>query len=218
MDNLTQAFKDHYTAAFRRHGATAKGVDWNDEGEVDFRYGKMIAVLAKDFANLPETPTLLDAGCGWGGLLRYLRSRDVAVEYTGIDIVPEMIESASKAFPGARFVCGDILGLDERAAYDFVVCSGILTLKLTAAIPEMERYARAFIRKMFGLCRHGIAFNMMSTRVNFMADNLYYQSPSEILTWMLSEVTPRVRVDHGYSSLGSGKGRLYEFTIYAFKG
>ena len=45
----------------------------------------------------------------------------------------------------------------------------------------MEAFARRLVRKLFDLCRYGIAFNMMSTRVNFMAPNLYYQNPVEML-------------------------------------
>ena len=58
---------------------------------------------------------------------------------------------------------------------------------------------------MFDLSRHGIAFNMMSTRVDFMADNIYYQNPADLLHWMRTELTPRVRLDHGYSMSWSWK-------------
>jgi hypothetical protein len=73
------------------------------------------------------------------------------------------------------------------------------------------------VRKMFELCRHGIAFNMMSTRVNFMVGNLFYQNPSELFAWLLSEISPRVRFDHGYSSLASGRGKFYDFTVYVYR-
>jgi hypothetical protein len=81
----------------------------------------------------------------------------------------------------------------------------------------MERHTKRLARKMFELCRHGVAFNMMSTRVNFMVDNLYYQNPADLLAWLLAEVSPRVRLDHGYSSLASGKGKFYDFTVYVYK-
>jgi len=50
-----------------------------------------------------------------------------------------------------------------------------------------------------------------------MVDNLYYQNPADLLAWMLTDLTPRVRLDHGYSSLASGKGKFYDFTVYAYK-
>jgi SAM-dependent methyltransferase len=218
MDKVSELMREHYARAFAEHGATAKGVDWNLQEDVDVRYGKMLEVFRKDFYDGPARPSLLDVGCGWGGLLQYAQARNAHFDYTGIDIVDEMIKHGRGAYPGARFLLGDVM--DAGAAggpYDFVVCSGILTLKLKLSAMEMERYAKRLIVRMFELCRHGIAFNLMSTRVNFMADNLYYQHPGEMLSWLLAEVSPRVRLDHGYSSLGSGKRRLYEFTAYVYK-
>jgi 2-polyprenyl-3-methyl-5-hydroxy-6-metoxy-1,4-benzoquinol methylase len=217
MDDITRTMHEHYTDTFALHGATARGVDWGAEDEVIVRYDKMLAVLKKDFAVLPSTPSLLDVGCGWGGLLRRARALNIPLEYTGTDIVEEMIVHGRNTYPGAQFIHGDVFDFAGEADYDFVVCNGILTLKLAATIPEMESHARRLIRKLFEQCRHGIAFNMMSTRVNFMANNLYYQNPAELMTWLLTEISPRVRLDHGYTSLGSGNGRLYEFTAYVYK-
>jgi 2-polyprenyl-3-methyl-5-hydroxy-6-metoxy-1,4-benzoquinol methylase len=208
----------HYSRTSAEHGATPRGVDWNRLEDVHIRYSKMLEVLRTDFLQLPGRPSLLDVGCGWGGLLEYAHSTGMSLDYTGIDIVKAMIEYGRSRFTEATFILGDILETNiVQGPFDFVVCNGILTLKPSVTIPEMERFAKHLIRTMFDLCRHGMAFNMMSTRVNFMVDNLYYQNPVEILSWLLSEISPRVRLDHSYSSLGSGKRRLYEFTAYAFK-
>jgi 2-polyprenyl-3-methyl-5-hydroxy-6-metoxy-1,4-benzoquinol methylase len=219
MDRIIDAMHKHYAAAFATHGATPKGVDWNLQEDVDARYGKMLEVLRKDFHESKPRPSLLDVGCGWGGLLEFANARGVALDYTGIDIVSSMVEHARGRHPGAAFLVGDVLVPGTVSGpYDFVVCNGILTLRPAGVtIPEMERFAKRLIRTLFDLCRHGLAFNMMSTRVNFMADHLHYQSPAELLAWLLSEVSPRVRLDHGYSSLGSGQRRLYEFTAYVYK-
>jgi hypothetical protein len=62
---------------------------------------------------------------------------------------------------------------------------------------------------MFSLARHGIAFNMMSSHVNFMAPNLYYKNPLEITAFCATELSRRFRVDHAYP--------LYEFTMYVYR-
>ena len=217
MDDVTKHLKEHYAAAFERHGATAKGVDWGEEADLVVRYDKMLAVMQKDFSELPPVPSLLDVGCGWGGLLRRARALALPVRYVGIDVVEPIIEHGRREFADADFRFGDVFELDAPSGFDFVVCNGILTLKLEVTIPAMEAFSRRLITKMFALCRHGIAFNLMSTRVNYMVDNLYYQSPVELLAWLLSELSPRVRLDHGYSSLVNGRGKFYDFTVYAYK-
>ena len=217
MDKITQTLKDYHTKVYESHGATAKGVDWNDEKELLVRYDKMLTVLQKDFFEQTDVATMLDVGCGWGGLWQHARSLGVPIKYHGIDVVESMIVDARNTFPDASFLHGDVFKMEDEGDFDFVVCNAILTQKHDISIIEMESYTKKLVRKMYALCRHGLAFNMMSTRVNFMVGNLYYQNPVELLSWLLAEVSPRVRLDHGYSSLANGKGKFYDFTVYVYK-
>lgn len=217
MDKLTELFRAHHDEKFRQHGATAKGVDWNDHGEMLFRYGKLMEVTRRDFDRPAGTPTLLDVGCGWGGLLQYCRDQSIPVAYTGIDVVESMVEHAGKAYPEGKFRVQDVFAMEGDSQYDYVVCNAILTQRLSASIIDMEAFANRMLHKLFALSRYGCATNFMSTRVNFMAENLYYRSPSELLAYCLSQITPRVRIDHGYSSLKSGRGKYYDFTVYLYK-
>ena len=217
MDQITQYLKNYYARTFEQHGATAKGVDWGDEQELLVRYDKMLAVMQKDFMAPIEKASVLDVGCGWGGQLRRANFLNIPLQYSGIDVVNEMILHGRAEFPDSEFIHGDVFELLEVDAYDFVICNAILTQKLSITNIEMEKFSRKLILKMYDLCRHGIAFNMMSTRVNYNVANLYYQNPSEMLSWLLSDVSPRVRFDHGYSSLASGKGKFYDFTVYVYK-
>ena len=214
MDNSTvnlgkpiiEAYRRHYAATFAEHGASSRGVDWGEQPDVDIRYGKMLEVIEQGAA---ACPSILDVGCGFGGLLDYAKRRGLELEYSGIDLVPEMIEHARNAHPAARFVVGDILAMTEAQCVDYVVCNGILTLKLEASILDMDRLARRLIRKMFSLARRGIAFNMMTSHVNFMAPNLYYKNPLETIAFCGTELSRRFRVDHAYP--------LYEYTVYVYR-
>lgn len=217
MDEITKILQAHYARTFEAHGATAKGVDWNDESEVLVRYDKMLAVLQKDFAPFASAPSLLDVGSGWGGMLRRAKELGIPLRYTGIDVVEEMIKHGKQEFKDAEFLFMDVFDLPDKPLYDFVVCNAILTQKLSVSIIKMERYLKEMALKMFKVCRHGIAFNVMSTRVNFTVNNLYYHNPSDLLSWLLEEVSPRVRLDHGYSSLNNGKGKFYDYTVYVYK-
>jgi len=206
MDPITEALRRHYADTFARHGANSQGVDWGaDASRMLLRYDKMLAVIeAKD-----ARPSLLDVGCGYGGLRTYAAERGVALDYTGIDVAENMVQWAQKQGGGA-FVCGDVLEHDFGREFDYVVCSGILTQKLQASTADMDRYAAQLIRRLFALCRRGAAFNVMTTKVNFFADNLYYRNPGEMLSWCLAEVTPRLRIDHAYPP-------LYEYTVYLYR-
>jgi SAM-dependent methyltransferase len=206
-DKIIDAYRAHYAASFACHGATSRGVDWGEQSDVDLRYSKMLEVIEPQSAG-GKPARVLDVGCGYGGLLEYAKSRRIVVDYTGIDLVPEMIEHARERHPDARFTVGDVLSSSDQLDVDYAICNGVLTLKLESSILDMDRFARRLIRKMFSIARRGIAFNMMSTHVNFSAPNLYYKSPVEILAFC-GELSRRFRMDHAYP--------LYEYTVYIYR-
>jgi SAM-dependent methyltransferase len=219
MDVITKSLADHYARTFDEHGAVARGVDWGPEADVRLRYDKMLAVIERDprsphpgpppRAGEGGRPSLLDAGCGYGGLLMYARERGMDLDYTGVDVCGNMIEHASAHVSGGRFLVRDVFDLDGEESFDYVVCNGILTQKLIATRAAMDDYAERLIRRLFALARRGVAFNVMTTHVNFMVENLYYRDPAEVLAWCVGEVTPRVAIDHAYP--------LYEFTTYLYR-
>jgi hypothetical protein len=145
-----------------------------------------------------------------GALLETLEARGMKAVYTGIDVVADMIFSAKARQPQRSWIVGDFLTWDSDRKYDFVVANGLLTQKMGTSIMDMNRFAQSLIIKMFDTCRIGVSFNMMSTFVNFQAPNLYYRSPSEMVAWCTSEVTPHVKLNAHYIP-------WFEYTISLFK-
>ncbi len=199
--------QQHYERKFNEHGATPLGVDWGCEESAHLRYKNMLALLPEE--STQENPvTLLDVGCGYGGLYQFSQSEKRNIAYTGLDICGDMIAFAQKNYPNATFQQMDFFNLPSTETYDYVLCNGILTQKLTATIREMDIFANQLIKKMFQNARRGIAFNLMSTRVNFMVDNLYYRNPIELFAYCFTELSPKIKLDHAYP--------LYEYTIYLY--
>ena len=95
--------------------------------------------------------TLLDAGCGGGYYLHSLRTRNVDVDYYGLDYTPEMIELARAEMPARtgvppeRFRVGAIEDLEGE--YDNVLCFNVLTNSPHYALP-LERLLRATKRRL----------------------------------------------------------------------
>jgi len=209
LSHIASVMKDHYEDSFRAYGPNSSGVDWGiDTSRMFLRYDNMLAIL--DAADTGKAPTLLDVGCGYGGLANYARQKGVVLNYTGIDIATNMISWAKKNVKKAKFIENDFLNHDFSVlSYDYVICNGILTQKLDTSLRDMDVYAKSLIRKMYGLCNKAIAFNMMTTYVNFFAPNLYYKHPAEIMSYCLSEISTKVKIDHSYG--------LYEFTAYIYK-
>lgn len=207
MDRISESLREHYKKTFQKHGATVKGVDWGEsEANLHLRYDKMLAVIEKGSA---EKPSVLDVGCGYGGLLDYMIKKGINLQYTGIDVEENMVIWAQNAHPEATFIRGDILEVRIDKQFDYVVCNGILTQKLDVQGLVMDEYAGKLIRTMFALCSKGLAFNVMTTKVNFFSNNLYYRNPAELLSWCLTEITTHIKLDHAY--------HLYEYTVYLYR-
>jgi SAM-dependent methyltransferase len=203
---ISASFIDHYTGLVRKHGPTPEGTDWRLQSNAEFGYQKMLEVIqAGDHG---RRVSFLDVGCGYGGLLAFAKERGIALDYTGIDIVADMIEHGKKLHPEARFRAGDFLDMEDIGQYDYVVCNGILTLKLASSMFDMTGYCHKLVRRMFGVARTGIAFNTMSNKVNYFSDNLFYQSPVEVLAFCFAELSSKVRLDHAYPR--------FEFTTYVY--
>jgi SAM-dependent methyltransferase len=207
---ISKAMKEHYSKTFSEHGTNSMGVDWGSQEDRAFLRHQKIADV---FDLKDEEFSVLDVGCGYGAFLDYLNDSKNSyknIEFVGIDVVPEMVETGQSNHPDARFICSDILQHNfEDQIFDYVVCNGILTQKLTANDDDMEDFAHQIIQRMFSLCRKGIVFNGMTSYVNFQVDNLFYKDPLEMLSWVMSEVSPHVKLNHAYP--------LYEYMIYAYK-
>jgi SAM-dependent methyltransferase len=207
MDPISKALGQHYSEKFSLHGPSPEGVDWgSDETKMFLRYNKMLRVADCLVRN---KPSLLDVGCGYGGLQQFAIAKKMDLDYTGIDVASNMIEWAGANLPSGNFIHGDILDYKFDREFDYVVCNGILTQKLETAGLQMDQFAAQLIRQMFSLCRIGIAFNVMTTKVNYYSNNLYYRNPAELFSWCLSEISPHIKLDHSYP--------LYEYTIYLYR-
>lgn len=207
MDPISKKLSEHYEGTFREFGRSSLGADWgSDEKKLELRYMNMLHVASKE-----KNPrwSLLDVGCGYGGLLTHARERGLEVSYTGIDAAPSMVTAARETFPESRFICGDYLDSSAELVADYVVCNGILTQKLDTSNITMDEYAARLIKALFSSCKKGAAFNIMSTKVNYFSSNLYYRNPAELIGWIMSEITPHFRIDHSYP--------LFEFTVYMYR-
>lgn len=183
-----QASIDNYRALYARYGRGPETAQASAEGQL-FRFAKLGEV--GDLAG----QSVIDIGCGLGDLYPYLRTRFGTIDYLGIDVVPELVRGAALLYPDARFLCRDLLEgpLPERA--DWV----LMSMLFNNALPhDAERFLREMVAAGFDLCRKGMAFNFISTYVNFRDSDLAYHDPVPILDFILRTLTPKVTLHHHY--------------------
>lgn len=176
-----------YTGFLREHGRTPEGVGSSPEGQ-RFRFAKLAEI-----ADL-RGRTVLDLGCGLGAFYPFLVERFGALDYTGVDIVPEAIESARAAHPGARFLVADLLSQDFAERFDYVLLSGLFNYK----VPGETSFLEPLLGRAFPLARLGLGFNFLSTHHNFAEPEMEYHDPARVLEFCVRELSPRVALHHHY--------------------
>ena len=192
----------YYTEALARHGASARGVDWNSEESQRLRFDQ----LARLWEPGQPPGSLNDYGCGVGALCEHLRGRGWTGAYTGFDIAPAMIATASDRFAGdaaAQFVGQE----GDLTIADVSVASGIFNVKLDADDGTWREYVERTLDRLREISRSAFAFNVLSTWSDpeRRRDYLFYADPADMLSYCQRRFSRHVALLHDYP--------LYEFTM-----
>jgi SAM-dependent methyltransferase len=199
---------DHYERCLARHGDTHLGVDWPRLEDAETRYRVMLDLIPPDCSNL----SVLDFGCGAGHLYEFLRRHPrPGLRYSGLDLSGRFVELCRSKYPDVEFFEADLLkeSVDGLTRPDFVIANGVFTEKRGLGFDPMLGYFEALVSRLFALARVGIAFNVMSSHVDWERDDLFHL-PIDTLARFLTRDLSRhfvIRNDYG----------LYEYTVYAYR-
>lgn len=207
-----EALDRHYTAALAAHGDAAEAVQWSSRETQEARLAVLVEALSPEAL---RTASILDFGCGNGHLLRWLRTtRGWEGAYTGYDISAAMVDAARDLHrddPDARFERRDILseGIDGR--FDLVLVSGTFN----NALPDNWSFTTRLLRPLFEHADVALAFNAISTYVDYTTEGLAHHEPEALFRWCKTELSPRVALRHDYEVKPGVIG--FEFSIYVYR-
>lgn len=200
--------KQHYKDLFDKHGISPQSVQYTDKATQFKRF----EILSQIDSNMSS---VTDFGCGLGDLYIYLKeSAGYNGKYLGLDFVPEFIDACNKVFVGnaqAKFQVFDIKTDEPEVINEYLLLSGVFNNKNT----DSDVFMRDTIRKMFAYASKGVAFNSMSTYVDYQDDQLFYTNPLEIFDFCKREITPKVVLRHDYQVKSSIIP--FEYCIYLYK-
>jgi RimJ/RimL family protein N-acetyltransferase/SAM-dependent methyltransferase len=193
-----QAMIDHYTRLLIEHGISARALDWGSAKSQRRRFD----VLA-EIADL-RAASVLDIGCGLGDFFAVLCERYMDTHYTGYDLTPAMIASATARFPHATFEVRDIVTDPPIDSFDYTFASGIFTFLEDEPVKHMQ----VLLRAMYTSARRGVAFNSLSTWASHRKSGEFFADPLETLAFCRT-LTPYVVLRHDYFS--------HDFTLYMYR-
>lgn len=198
----------HYSKLAKLHGNTPQAVQFSDHES----HWRRFSILAE--VGIRSDAKIIDFGCGTGEFLNFLKSElDYKGEYIGIDISEEQIAIAKKEHPSATFFCRDIFSecLSEEA--DFIIINGVFNNKVANA--DSFGYMSDILKALMPLATTGIAFNAMSTYVDYFDESLVYFDPSEVFKFCKEQLSNCVILRHDY--IVKSNSPPFEFCIYVYK-
>lgn len=187
---------DFYEGALKRYGTDPRSVHWAEEETQKVRFE-----ILNNIADLRDK-RILDVGCGLGDLYKFFITKEIHVDYTGIDIIPDFIARAQERFPDAVFKTTDIFSVNEQ--YDYVLASGALNF----AVADSKEYYFSMIKKMFECSKNGLAFNMLNKAEHSNDETYSSYDIGEVVAYCKT-LTDKVAVVTDYLP--------WDFTIYMCK-
>ena len=187
---------DRHRDSLTRHGHHPNALYWSSQEIQEIRF----RVLAE--IGIESGDSVLDVGCGFADFKSWFEGQGKQIEFTGIDISPDLIRVAKEQHPDATLLSGELSDF-ELETFDWVILSGAMNEQLH----DEGVYARKMIKRMYELSGKGCAFNMLDAR-HINAHDLQSVDPFEMLEYCKS-LCPNAELFDDYLK--------NDFTIYMYR-
>tara|TARA_B110000259_G_scaffold188065_1_gene244751 strand:+ start:4948 stop:5571 length:624 start_codon:yes stop_codon:yes gene_type:complete len=206
MNELIQ----YYESLFEVHGGeSGKSVQAASTKQQNQRF-QILFEMANDMNSV------LDVGCGLGHMLKFMQSFNSysgQINYHGVDFIPSFVDYCQKNLSSdlANFQKLDLNNEVLPDTQDYCLLSGVFN----NVMPNNDEFMKSTLKKMFNASNKGIAFNALSTYVDYQDKDLYYSNPVEIFDFCKTELSNKVILRHEYQT----KPNVipFEYTVYVYK-
>ena len=180
--------KRYYQDQLRDYEAPEKRVGWNTVQSQRVRFEALASVGPLRGARI------LDIGCGLGAFWGFLKEKNLAVDYTGVDLFPDMIREAQRLYPEAKFeVCRILSKPFPARAFDYSFLSGVFNVK----VEDNWKYMRAILLSALRQSRKAVAFNVLNAQAGIREKNRFTADSKELVAFGRGLGVPRVHLlDH----------------------
>ncbi len=204
---MSETIKQHYGNLFKQHGRDHVSVQYSSKESQMKRFEILLDVA-------DEMESISDMGCGLADILPLVRQRFGTIPYHGYDFVEGFIDSARNEYASdadAQFHLFDVNKDLLPVQTDYVVLSGMLN----NVMEDNAQFTRNTLNAMWSACTKGIAFNALSTFVDYQDEGLYYQDPMALFAYCKKHLSPFVTLRHDYNV--KENSIPFEFTLYVYK-
>jgi SAM-dependent methyltransferase len=189
---------DYYGNLIRKYGHDPRACDYGRVESQKIKFGVLSEVTPL------ASCSLLDVGCGFADFATFLHDRFPGVQYSGIDLCPDMVREARRNHSDLDLRIGNFAEEKFSRPFDVVTANGIFYLLGSEAWPIMRR----MVEQMFSLATSAVAFNTLSTWAQDQEAGEFYADPLKVVEFCRT-LTPWVVMRHDYHPR--------DFTVYLYK-
>ncbi len=202
---ILEAQRNQYLAQFEKFGDSPQATFQNDQQTQSLRFERLLRPL------LPVSGkfSIHDVGTGLCDLHQYLLDQGIPHDYSGTEIVAELISHSQQKFPDVTLYQRDFANDTFDDKYDFVVLSGTLNLRCNLDQEKWEGYVHELLSRMFRHAKRAISFNFLTTYNSFSSPGLFYFDPKALFDFCQKNLSRFVSLDHS--------SPLYEAAIAVFQ-
>jgi ubiquinone/menaquinone biosynthesis C-methylase UbiE len=193
-----EAIIRRYNSRIQELGAVESVLAIGPKHRRDLRYGIISEI------GIMNGDSVLDIGCGFGGLHDYLVENEIQTEYVGMDINEAIINIAKSKKSSINFIVGEIDHI-ANDSFDYVVSSSSFNLKMNQH--ENYEFIRGILGEAFRVAKKGVAIDFLSSYAEYKSEDVFYYDPA-IVFGLAKSLTKRVALRHDYE--------LFDFTIYMY--
>lgn len=200
VGNTLEKIKGLYEDNLVQHGISSKAVGWKDEQSQLLRFQKLSHVISAEH----EGYSVNDWGCGYAAMYDYLDEHlSGCVKYYGYDISAEMLKRARELHPQSEMELIQSASVTAKADYTFV--SGTFNVRFNESNAAWDTYIKETLLALAQQTKKGLAFNLLTTYVDWKQENLFYADPLEYFDFCKRNLSRNVSLIHDYP--------LYEWTM-----
>ena len=165
---------ERYSDRLIKYGKTTKSLGWSGgKNSQKLRFESICDI------GLKENQTLLDIGCGFGDLYKYLNTNFKNIAYKGLDINDELIKIGRSYHINIDLENIDIIEDKFEYKYDWVVGSGLFNYRLVNQ--NNFEYIKKMTKRMFEISNKGIAIDFMHHYVDYISNESFYIDPNQMI-------------------------------------
>jgi hypothetical protein len=206
IDEVSQQQAEHYHGLLQKYGASVDAVASARQEYKDLRYKSLSSVFERD-----KNFSLHEIGFGLGHYYEYLKTHfaDRAITFTGSEVTPVFLQHCLEKYPDCEFDNHDYALQPSQKSYDYIVLPGVFYQLGTSDPHKFSEFVHRMLINAWKSARRGLAFNMISSQVNYRYDHLFYADPSEMLAFVSRHLSRFLHFDQA--------SPLFEFTICVYR-